>query len=380
MISSNDVGISASLTPAHDVGGDLDDFFLRNDQLFFCIGDVSGKGIPAALVMAMIRNAFRMQADHVSEPNNIIIRMNEAIARENEYNIFITFFVGVLDLPTGHLSYCNAGHKAPVIIEGKEGKEEQNQQSSRSSSLFFLPIDSNLPLGAMPEWEYEIQETMIAPGTTIFLYTDGLTEAEDATHKQFGSEQMMKTIEALLLSPQSDSFLKSLIENMSRAVEYFVNGTVQSDDLTMLAIQYTRDHDIRLQETITLPCDINETPRIAEFVERVCQTCGLSPNDTFQLNLALEEAVVNVMNYAYEPDSGGEVTIEAIVNKEWLKLIVIDKGKPFDPTQKPHADITLSAEEREIGGLGIHLMRRFTDDLHYERCDDKNILTLKKKL
>ena len=209
-----DIELYAALTPAKGVGGDLYDFFIHDEKLFFCIGDVSGKGVPASLVMAVTRTLFRNISAHTAEPSHIVETMNMNISEGNDNNMFVTLFVGVLDLATGHLRYCNAGHDAPYVNGA------------------LLPCNPNLPVGAMPDMTFTEQETMIAPDSTLFLYTDGLTEAENATYELFGMQRITNVITDFNGSPQE------LIETMTDAVHQFVGDTEQSDDLTMLAIKF----------------------------------------------------------------------------------------------------------------------------------------------
>ena len=219
----DDVQIYASLTPAKEVGGDLFDFYFRDDKLFFCIGDVSGKGVPASLFMAVTRSVFRTVSVHESMPNNIVTIMNTIIADMNKTQMFVTLFVGVLDLPTGHLHYCNAGHDAPLLIGDGIGE---------------LPCDPNIPVGFLPSWEYSLQEAQISTGTTIFLFTDGLTEAMDANYNQFQMERINDVASKALSQQQQEPH--QLINKMTDAVHQFVGDAEQSDDLTMMAIQYIR--------------------------------------------------------------------------------------------------------------------------------------------
>ena len=208
--------VYASMTPAKAVGGDLYDFFLRDNSLYFCIGDVAGKGVPAALVMTTVCGAFRLLSESESEPVRIVSRMNDMMIRKNSMTVFVTFFAGLLDLDTGHLRYCNAGHKAPLV----------NGQP--------LAVHSNLPIGAMPDWEFIAQETDLAPGSTLFLYTDGLNEAEDAGYRLFGKKRIVEVMQTASQQPSA------LIERMTQAVADFVGDTEQSDDLTMLAMQWKK--------------------------------------------------------------------------------------------------------------------------------------------
>ena len=360
----DDVQIYASLTPAKEVGGDLFDFYFRDEKLFFCIGDVSGKGVPASLFMAVTRSIFRTVSAHESMPDRIMTTINKTIADMNKRNMFVTLFVGVLDLPTGRLHYCNAGHDAPLLVGVGVGE---------------LPCDSNIPVGFMPQWDYSLQEAQIFPGTTIFLFTDGLTEAMDADNAQFQIERINDVAARALANQQQEP--RQLIELMTNAVHQFVGDAEQSDDLTMMGIQYIRQKsDIRMRKNIVLPNDIQEVPKLTDFVGEVCEDMGFDEMTTKQIKLAIEEAVVNVMNYAYPPGQRGDVTIEAASNDTRLKFTIIDSGKPFDPTVQADVDTTLPASERRIGGLGIHLVRQIMDSINYERVDSLNILTLRKNV
>ena len=360
----DDVQLYASLTPAKEVGGDLFDFYFRDEKLFFCIGDVSGKGVPASLFMAVTRSIFRTVSAQESMPDRIMTTMNKTIVDMNTSNMFVTLFVGVLDLPTGRMYYCNAGHDAPLLI---------------GSGVGMLPCDNNIPVGFRPSWKYTLQEAQIFTGTTIFLYTDGLTEAMDATKAQFRMERVNDVASRALALQQHEP--KLLISQMTEAVHQFVGDAEQSDDLTMMAIQYIKQQrDVLMRKSIVLPNDIQEVPRLNAFVAEVCEAVGLSLPDIMKMKVAMEEAVVNVMNYAYPPDTHGDVTIEAASNDVRLKFTIIDSGKPFDPTVKAEVDTTLSAKERPIGGLGIHIVRQFMDSINYERVGDLNVLTLRKKL
>ena len=360
----DDVQIYASLTPAKDVGGDLFDFYFRNEKLFFCIGDVSGKGVPASLVMAVARSLFRTLSVHEPHPDRIIAQMNDRMAEDNEQNMFVTFFLGVLDLPTGRLRYSNAGHNSPLLLIEQDNTKQK----------VFLPCDSNLPIGIMGGWKFTMQETTITAGTTLFLYTDGLTEAEDMEHQQFGEERM---INAIPFSTNS----QDMTQQVTEAVNAFTGDAEQSDDLTMLTIRYTRRQlNIRYKNEIMLQNDIDQVPQLNEYVDTVCEAMNFDMPTTMQMNLAIEEAVVNVMNYAYPKGTKGDIHILAEANDQRLKFVISDSGMPFDPTTRKEVDTTLSAEERPIGGLGIHLITQLMDSINYERRNNMNVLTLRKKL
>ena len=357
----DDIDIYGLLTPAREVGGDLFDFYIRDEKLFFCIGDVSGKGVPASLVMAVTRTLFRTVSAHEAIPDRIISRINDAICLNNDTNMFVTIVVGVIDLQTGRLRFCNAGHNAPLLI---------------GSGVGLLPCNPNIPVGVMTGWKYVTEETYIDPQTTIFLYTDGLAEAEDTSHELFGEQRVLTVAQSL-----EDHTPEATIHKMKEAVSAFVGTAPQSDDLTMLAIQYTNvKYQSRMQRSVTLPNDVGQVPRLHIFVDEVCEMVGFDMTTTMQMNLAIEEAVVNVMNYAYPEGTKGNVNIVAMANDKRVKFVISDSGTPFDPTAKADADTTLSAEERPIGGLGIYLVRQLMDSVNYERRDGLNILTLRKSL
>ena len=216
----NDLDIFGSLTPAKGVGGDLFDFYIRDEQLFFCIGDVSGKGIPASLYMAVTRSLFRNISQHVSKPEQIINALNQAQSEGNDTNMFVTLFVGVLDLKTGKLCYCNAGHDSPLLL---------------GSKVTILPCECNLPIGVIADFKFEQQETTLERPSTIFLFTDGLNEAENIDHAQFGDERIMSIAESMVTNGQLEP--TQVIRHMTDAVHTFVGIAEQSDDLTMLAIE-----------------------------------------------------------------------------------------------------------------------------------------------
>ena len=351
--------------PAKEVGGDLFDFYIREQMLFFCIGDVSGKGVPASLVMAVTRSLFRSFSSYINSPGQIMAQMNNSLTGEgNEQNMFVTLFLGVLDLRTGTLRYCNAGHNEPVRLRAKNAK---------CASLSCMP---NLPLGVLSGFEYKEQAVQMEVGETLFLYTDGLTEAENSAHELFGEQRMMQSIGQW----SADMTAEQQIEAMRSAVTAFVGEAEQSDDLTMFTIRYLNkfiepQHVEKEHFSLVMRNDIQQIPTLAEWIDSL----GLPESMNMPINLALEEAVSNVMLYAY-PNQSGQVLVEADKVGREITFSISDSGIPFDPTQQDEPDITKSVEERPIGGLGIFLVRQIMDDIHYKRKNNKNILTLIKKL
>ena len=359
--------------PAKEVGGDLFDFYIRENKLFFCIGDVSGKGVPAALVMAMTRSLFRSFSSYIDSPAQIVNQMNESLTDEsNEQNMFVTLFLGTLDLSTGALRYCNAGHDAPVLLGDGNAP---------------LPVHPNLPLGVLAGFAYTEQEGTLRPGDTLFLYTDGLTEAENSAHELFGQERVLQSVGQWDRSMTAEQEASAMLE----AANSFVGGAQQSDDLTMFAIRYLAPNASAVSASpvpetsgpqpvdhfsLVMRNDIQQIPTLAEWIDSI----GLPTALNMPINLALEEAVSNVMLYAYPKNKSGQVLVEAEKSPGKVIFTISDSGIPFDPTRQEEPDITQSAEERPIGGLGIFLVRQIMDSIAYERKDNRNILTLVKHL
>lgn len=364
-VTRDDVDVFGSLVPAREVGGDLFDFFLRDEKLFFCIGDVSGKGVPSAMVMAVTHSLFRSASAHENNPARMMQVINETSCHGNEANMFVTLFIGVLDLPTGRLHYCNAGHDKPIIV---------NSQQSTVSTLDAKP---NLPVGVFTDVKYVEHEHLLTTGSTLFLYTDGLTEARNVQRQFFGLER----VKEVLCSVASESKPQVLLQTMTDAVNQFVEDAEQSDDLTMLVIHYMpQEFESVLTETLVMKNNLHEVTRFSVFITSATEKLGIEKSLARQLRLAVEEAVVNVIEYAYPAGKEGDITVKIMSDGNTLRFQIIDAGVLFDPTMKERADTTLSAEDRQIGGLGILLVRELMDSINYERIEGTNVLTLIKNL
>ena len=227
----------ASMTPAKEVGGDLYGYLLKDDSLYFCLGDVSGKGVPASLFMAQATRLFRTLATQQMAPDEICTRMNDALSGdENPTNMFVTLFVGLIDLASGRLRYCNAGHNPPVIQSDKREviSDKLSDATTDHSSLItyhFLDILPNVPIGIVPGLEYKGEEIASIKGRPLFLYTDGLNEAENREFEQFGDERLLD----ILRNTHFDS-AQQVIETLKAEVERHRDGAEPNDDLTMMCL------------------------------------------------------------------------------------------------------------------------------------------------
>lgn len=356
----------ACLDPAKEVGGDFYDFFLSRGQLFFVIGDVSGKGVPASLVMAITRTLFRIIASATQSPAEIVAKLNSAIAKDNDANMFVTMFAGVLDYTTGQMAYCNAGHNPPLVCRGDE--------------VEFLPAEHNLPLGVIEDFEYEEQTALISKDDGLLLYTDGLTEAENAAKEQFGEQRMQK-----VMAGCGGLMARDIIEKINGALAAFVDGAEQSDDLTLLFFRLMdteQNKEDMNKRTLRMENRVEESSRLYPFIQEIGEELHVDSSQLSAVNLAVEEAVVNSIMYAYPEEEHGcvELTAQWDAAGHELTFVLQDQGVAFDPLAQPEADTTLPLEERQPGGLGILLVREIMDDVGYQRLAGRNILTMRKRL
>ncbi len=217
--SRNDIDLYAVLKPAKEVGGDLYDFFIENEKLYFIIGDVSGKGIPASLVMSVTCRLFRTMAMHVKSPEKIMASLNDALSENNESNMFCTAFVGILDLNTGRLEYCNAGHNAPVLMD--------------LSGVKYMDVEANLALGLFEGFPYRAQSCTLEKGNTMFLYTDGVTEAENISKELYSDGHLLE-----VLGKNNGGEPVQITGVIVNDIERYSQGAEQSDDITILCLKY----------------------------------------------------------------------------------------------------------------------------------------------
>ena len=342
----SNIGLHASLTPARDVGGDLYDYFVHEGRLVFCIGDVSGKGVPAALLMAVMRSMFRSEAHRADSAAEIVGTMNHNLCEEYTGGDFVTMFVGILDLNSGHLDYCNAGHEKPIVA----GQP--------------LEIVYNLPVGALSDWTYEGQQTQLKPGDMLFLYTDGLSEAKNTAGELFGR----KRVNELAAAHATDSS-QQLVELMEAEVHRHAGDAEQSDDITLLAIKWQPSH-------LSMSASMADIGTLEPFIAQAAQQAGLDDRETKRLRLAVEEAVANIINHG----QATAITLQASVENDQLVLTIDDDGQPFDPTADSTTDFSVSADQRPPGGLGIMYLHKMTDGLAYQYVDGHNVLKIIKSI
>lgn len=355
-MSCGQMQIHGMLRPAKMVGGDLYDYFYDNGRFYFCIGDISGKGVPAAMYMTITRTLVRVMAESEKDVDKIINRLNKTMSR-SQNSMFCTLFLGSIDLATGKMSCCNAGHNPPVIIH-RTGDGPQAE---------YLRVTPGAAIGVFDDETYSSEDFQLIPGDSIYLYTDGVTEAEDINHKLLGEAA---TLDAVRSAAASDN-VADVVSQMLAVVDAHAGKATQSDDITMLMLRFTPT------DRLTLTNDVSQISKLGEWTRIICNRNGISDHTSlFNIQLAVEEAVVNVMNYAYPGQKNQPIYLEAKVEESAIDFIIRDNGVQYDPTQNESPDIDLPTEECNIGGLGVFLYTQLLDAVTYKYENNQNVLTL----
>ena len=357
--------IYALLEPAKEVGGDLYDFFfLDKKRLCFVIGDVSGKGVPAALFMAVVKTLIKTVAHETGSPDKIMERVNKETSSGNDACMFVTVFCGILNIETGEVSYTNAGHNPPLIIHGKD-------------RLDFLGLAKNTAIGINEDTAFKKEEVVLRPGDAIYMYTDGVTEAFNKNRELFSEERLKREVSLCMKDSARELAKKTL-----NVIRDFSKDVPQSDDITIMVLKYfSQDKeasDALGRKTVIIKNDIHELKTLRSLVSDFVRDNHLSKTIINDVNLVLEEIVSNIIFYGYKDAQGHSITINFDLEEDELILRITDDARAFNPLQAPEPDINKPIEERKIGGLGIYLTRKFTDNIEYKRVNKENVLTLKK--
>ena len=390
------------LLPAKEVGGDFYDFFkIDNDHLCVVIGDVSGKGVAAALFMMVARIILRTTTKNLKSIVDAFNRTNFALAKRNKLNMFVTVWAGIIDLRTGHIDFASAGHNPPAVRHS-------------DGSVEFIKSKAGLVMAAMEETIYKPQTYDLKQGDTLFLYTDGVTEATNSNNVLFGDNRLLATLK--MGGERSTADTCTLVK---KEIDNFVQDAPQFDDITMLAIKfngidepvwerYEKTIDVAddnkgelksFVEGILTPMDgakkvqmqdawdryekiVDVIPEnqdiLTAFVEGILAPMEGSLKSQMQINIAIDEIYSNIVKFS----GATKVTLIVEVRKATLtaRLTFIDNGKPYDPIKQADPDVTLPAEEREIGGLGIFIVKKTMDSVCYRRNGENNELAITKTL
>lgn len=351
-----DIALQTLLVPMREVGGDLFDFHREGDELWFIIGDVSGKGVPAAIFMSAAVNLFRAAGVRANSPKEIVEEMNAVLSENNPSMTFVTAFVGCLRIPTGELIYCNAGHCAPVIYSPVTGHPSP------------LTPNPNIPLGFDGHYSFVEQGCMLGEGETLVLYTDGVTEARNPEREMLGMKRWVEIVKTGDGLPVTGNGLEGHLWSELKA---FMGKAEPTDDITLMTI---RKNSPVSPLTIQLPCREEQWPALKDKIRTYCMCAGLDKKALKKFEVAAEEAVVNILHYS----QATEIEMVLSIQPSAISIQLSDDGIAFDPTA--HIPNDKATDERQIGGLGIHLIRQLVDEIHYERKEERNILELVKLL
>ncbi|MCQ2405302.1 MAG: SpoIIE family protein phosphatase [Clostridia bacterium] len=355
--------IYASMNPAKEVGGDFYDFYMTNqDTLHFLVADVSGKGIPAAMFMMRAKTELKTLTEAELPLCDVFTRGNNALCEGNDAGMFVTAWQGSVDLEEGVLRYANAGHNPP-LVRHTDGQFE------------FLRTRAGFILAGMENVNYKTQELRLVPGDTVFLYTDGVTEATNADNKLYGEERL----QTALNSREFDD-MQELCDFIKTDVDAFVGDAPQFDDITMVAFRFLGAPAIpTIHFDEAKVEDIND---VTAFVEAELEKLNCPMKTVIQINVAIDELFSNIVHHGY-PDHKGPVTVKVVKKDTPHHAVCVrfeDEGIPYNPLQKEDPDVSLTADERQPGGLGIFMVKKTMDDLKYKYENGKNIMTIIKNL
>jgi PAS domain S-box-containing protein len=357
--------IHATLQPAREVGGDFYDFFFVDDDwFFFGVGDVSDKGVPAALFMAVTKTLIKSRASDDPAPASIMTRVNSELGEDNKSCMFVTVLIAALNLRTGELRYCNAGHNPPFI--------------KRADGTIDPLDDRHGPvIGAVEDIAYKEGRTDLGRGDTIMLYTDGVTEAKSTTEGLFTEKRLTD-----LLSSQDYDSVEQMVDVTVQAVDQFQGKGHQADDITVLCLQYLGEpsDDNVLTVKLEIKNQLSEIRSVGEALASLAEKGGIPKAVTRKMRLVIDELLNNVVSYAFEDNSEHAIAIEMHLSSDRLDISISDDGKPFNPFEQASPDTNAALEDRDIGGLGIHLVKNIMNKVSYRRTSGENVVRLTKHL
>ena len=351
--------LCATMHPAKEIGGDFFDFFMiDDDHLALVMADVSGKGVPAALFMVIAKTLIKNRTLMGGTPGEILYDVNNQLCEGNDSSLFVTVWLGILELSTGLVKASNAGHEPPAVRR-TGGKYE------------LLGTMQNVAVAIMEDMEFTEDEFTLKDLDTIYLYTDGVTEATNIHKELYGADRMINELNKTINAPSSE-----VLSIMNKAVMDFTGEAPQFDDLTMLCLQFFGRH-----HELTVEAKIDKLHDVIAFVDEYLEKWGCPSSFISEIELAVEEIFVNIAHYAYNEETGGGMANIHIHNLgKDVEITFTDNGIPYNPLEHADPDITLSADEREIGGLGIYIVKQSMNSVSYEYIDNNNVLKIRKDI
>jgi sigma-B regulation protein RsbU (phosphoserine phosphatase) len=357
--------LAARMDAAREVGGDFFDYFyLDDDNLAFCVADVSGKGVPSALFMAVGKTLLKSRAADDQSPASIMTHVNDELSKDNPTCMFITIFLGKLNLRSGELTYTNAGHNPPLL--------------RRVGAPVEVLSDLHGPIvGAVEGLAYKQSTAQVAKGDALLVFSDGVTEAMNPMDELYSDQRLLDFVQDSGKQPPSE-----LVASVRASVDSFADGAEQADDITLLALAFEGDPEQVEAHSFTLSISnqLSEIDRVNDAFNAFAGEVGLPEEIATKLNVVFDDLLNNVVSYAFPEGGEHEIDVEADFRPDRLTVRVTDGGMPFNPFIGDDPDITLSIEERDIGGLGILIIKSFMDKYTYHRRSNRNEVTLVKYL
>jgi len=357
----NELSVHALLKPAREVGGDFYDFFFVNDdEICLVVGDVSGKGVPAALFMAVTKTMIKTRAMDDRSPASIVTRVNDEMSADNPSCMFVTLFIAICNVRTGKFRFTNAGHNPPYIRRSTGVLEHLDQRHG--------PI-----IGAVEGVAYKENDTMLLSGDTAFIFTDGVTEAMD-TGSQLYSESRLEDV----LGTTKNNTVEDLVNESLASVESFADGAEQADDITILAFCLNAEpgQSIGHRAQFVIDAELSEIERINHRLDDFAKEHEVSNGIIQKLKIAIDELVTNIISHGFVDGDDQSIEISFDCSDKQLIVEIIDEGVPFNVFEAAKPDTTLSIEDREIGGLGTLLVNELIDEVAYQRRNNTNVVSL----
>ncbi len=358
--TSKDIEVVAELRAAKEVGGDFYDYFkIDEDHTAFVIGDISGKGIPAAMFMMKTITCFKNLVAPNKSPAQILREVNATLYDNNKSQMFVTCFLAILDKRTGELEFANAGHNPPII--------------GSNNNYRFLKCKTGFVLGGLPQAVVEDEKITLGHGESITLYTDGVTEARNEKGDFYSEQRFLN-----LFNSRDYTCLVEMHHALKDDIERFCDGADQSDDITILTFKYHGDDCVYIEKVFDAKLD--NIPVALDFVKEFCEQQGLSNDFKNNLLVVADELYSNIVKYGYQ-NNGGEVFSRLLFNKDKKEfaLTVIDRAPAFNQLEINNSPLEGDPENKKVGGLGILIVKKIMSQYAYDRINNKNILVLRKK-
>ena len=357
----------AIMNPAKEVGGDFYDYFLLDDNhLGMVIADVSGKGVPAALNMVKSKLLLKGIGIYLNDPAKALDLLNNGFIDNNKLDMFVTAWFGILEITTGKLKFANAGHEDIIIYNEKTGYD-------------LFETKHGIPIGVKKNYQYTNYETKLNKGDKIFLYTDGVVESINTNRKQYGINNLLKT-----LNKNKEKSVEDIIKSVNSDLNDYSKGCEQFDDITMLCVELTKSKDKNdiIHLNCTFKADVKEINNVYEyFTDTLAESVGSQKLQNYYV--VIDEIFSNIAKYGYKDITDGRdeyVNIDLTIDtkKRNIKIVFEDNGVKFNPLTIMKQNMSSSAKDRKIGGLGIFIVKEMMDKVSYEYKKEKNFLTIEK--